>query len=177
MSIQTWAPIAIALLALIVSFLAVRKASLAAQAQIVLSFLEQYGSREMEEALSRLGKVQEKLSDALLEDYKAIKSKAEAEAVWPDVEEMGVDEVRAAIRKATLAMEIFPVLGGSAFKNKGVQPFLDGVIHFLPSPLDVPAVMGFEVDADDDAEATIKRTVVMMILLQHLHLKLLLTRL
>ena len=55
-------------------------------------------------------------------------------------------EVMAGVRKATLAMKIFPVLCGSSFKNKGVQNMLDAVIDFLPSPLDVPPMEGFDVD-------------------------------
>ncbi|GAA1787037.1 elongation factor G [Agromyces lapidis] len=55
-------------------------------------------------------------------------------------EELTVAEIKAAIRKLTVNSEIYPVLCGSAFKNRGVQPMLDAVIDFLPSPLDVPAV-------------------------------------
>lgn len=51
-------------------------------------------------------------------------------------------EIKAALRKQVLAQEIFPIICGSAFKNKGVQPLLDCVIEYLPSPLDVPAVKG-----------------------------------
>ena len=51
---------------------------------------------------------------------------------------------QAAIRKATLAIKLTPVLCGSSFKNKGVQPLLDAVIDYLPSPLDVPPVIGIE---------------------------------
>ncbi|MBP7589271.1 MAG: elongation factor G [Thermoanaerobaculia bacterium] len=58
-------------------------------------------------------------------------------------EEPDVDALRKLIRKGTLAMKFVPVLCGSAFKNKGVQPMLNGVIDFLPNPLDVPAYMGF----------------------------------
>jgi elongation factor G len=57
-------------------------------------------------------------------------------------EEITVAEIKKAIRKMTIASEIYPVLCGSAFKNKGVQPMLDAVIDFLPSPLDVPAIVG-----------------------------------
>ena len=57
-------------------------------------------------------------------------------------EEMDIDQIRAAIRKATLEIQMTPVFVGSAFKNKGVQPLLDGVIDYLPSPLDVPPVEG-----------------------------------
>ena len=57
-------------------------------------------------------------------------------------EEITVDEIKAAIRKLTIAIEITPVLCGSAFKNKGVQPMLDAVVDYLPSPLDVPPAIG-----------------------------------
>jgi len=75
-------------------------------------------------------------------------------------EELTVDEVRHAIRAATLAGQIFPVFAGSAFKNKGVQALLDGVIDYLPAPVDVEAIQGhlphhdetFETrEASDDA--------------------------
>ncbi len=59
-------------------------------------------------------------------------------------EEVGADQLRAAIRAGTLAYRIVPVLCGSALKNKGVQPMLDAVIEFLPSPLDVPPVTGLD---------------------------------
>ncbi|TMA82535.1 MAG: GTP-binding protein, partial [Deltaproteobacteria bacterium] len=55
---------------------------------------------------------------------------------------IGEDELRAAIRKGTLAMSMVPVLCGSAFKNRGVQPLLDAVVEYLPSPVDVPPVKG-----------------------------------
>jgi elongation factor G len=58
-------------------------------------------------------------------------------------EEPDVDTLRALIRKGTLAMSFVPVLCGSAFKNKGVQPMLNAVIDYLPGPLDVPPYMGF----------------------------------
>jgi elongation factor G len=60
-------------------------------------------------------------------------------------EAIDVDRLRAAIRKATLAISITPVLCGSSFKNKGVQPLLDAVVDYLPSPLDVPPVEGLEI--------------------------------
>jgi len=59
-------------------------------------------------------------------------------------EEITVAELKRAIRKATIAMHIFPVLCGSSFKNKGVQTLLDAVVEYLPSPLDVPPVEGTE---------------------------------
>ena len=63
--------------------------------------------------------------------------------------EIGVDELRAAIRRATIAMRITPVLCGSAFKYKGVQRLLDAVIDYLPSPLDVPPVQGSDLDGEE----------------------------
>ena len=56
------------------------------------------------------------------------------------------NEIRAGIRKATIALKIFPVICGSAFKNKGVQTMLDAVVDYLPSPLEVPPVEGTDVD-------------------------------
>jgi len=57
-------------------------------------------------------------------------------------EELSVEEIEAAIRRATLADKLNPVLCGTAFKNKGVQPLLDAVVKFLPSPLDIEAIIG-----------------------------------
>ena len=65
-------------------------------------------------------------------------------------EELTIDEIRAAIRKGTLAMQITPMICGSAFKNKGVQPMLDAVIYYLPSPADVEAVPGINPDTDQE---------------------------
>jgi elongation factor G len=65
------------------------------------------------------------------------------------------DEIRAGIRKATIALKIFPVICGSAFKNKGVQTMLDAVVDYLPSPLDVPPVEG--TDVDDPSKALFRR--------------------
>ena len=62
-------------------------------------------------------------------------------------EAIDADTLHAALRKGCIALEIVPVLCGSAFKNKGVQPLLDAVVRYLPSPLDVPPVSGFDPDA------------------------------
>lgn len=67
-------------------------------------------------------------------------------------EEITIDELKAAIRKATLSVEFFPVVCGSAFKYKGVQPMLDAVVDYLPSPLDVPAIKGINPDTDEETE-------------------------
>ncbi|MBA2692302.1 MAG: elongation factor G [Rubrobacter sp.] len=64
-------------------------------------------------------------------------------------EEIEVEQVRAAIRKATLDNQMTPVFVGSAFKNKGVQPLIDGAIDYLPSPLDVPPIHGINKDGEE----------------------------
>jgi elongation factor G len=69
-------------------------------------------------------------------------------------EELTVAEIKGAIRKLTVSSTLYPILCGSAFKNKGVQPMLDAVIDYLPSPLDVPAVEGHDVR---DEEKIVKR--------------------
>ncbi len=69
-------------------------------------------------------------------------------------EELTVAEIKGAIRKLTVTSTLYPILCGSAFKNKGVQPMLDAVIDYLPSPLDVPAVEGHDVR---DEEKIVKR--------------------
>ncbi len=69
-------------------------------------------------------------------------------------EELTEDELRSAIRKGTLSFQFVPVLCGSAFKNKGVQPLLDAVVDYLPSPVDIPPVKG---SAPNDPEKILER--------------------
>ena len=64
--------------------------------------------------------------------------------------ELTVDELKSAIRRGTLDMKIFPVLCGTAFKNKGVQPLLDAVLDYLPSPVDIPDIVGHEVGGEGE---------------------------
>jgi elongation factor G len=63
-------------------------------------------------------------------------------------EELSVDEIKAGIRRATIAGKLNPVLCGSAFKNKGIQPMLDAVVDYLPSPLDLPPIEGTAMDGE-----------------------------
>ena len=63
--------------------------------------------------------------------------------------ELSIDEIKAGIRKLTIASEAYPVICGSAFKNKGVQPMLNAVTDYLPSPLDVPAIEGHPVGDEE----------------------------
>ena len=67
-------------------------------------------------------------------------------------EEISEAELKEAIRKATCAVEFYPVLCGSAFKNKGVQLMLDAVVDYLPSPLDVPSIKGIDPNTDQEVE-------------------------
>jgi len=68
-------------------------------------------------------------------------------------ETMSPEELKASLRKSTIALKLFPVICGTAFKNKGVQPLLDAVVDFLPSPLDIPPVKG----TDPNTNKTIER--------------------
>src|SRR3712207_1630567 len=72
----------------------------------------------------------------------AVEHDDELMAKYLDGEELSIEEIRRAIRKATIAMEFVPVLCGASFKNKGVQALLDAVIDYLPAPIDVPAIQG-----------------------------------
>lgn len=69
-----------------------------------------------------------------------------------DGEELTTEEVRRGIRTATIKNAITPILCGSSYKNKGVQPLLDAVIDYLPSPLDIPPVIGIDKETDEDVE-------------------------
>jgi len=71
--------------------------------------------------------------------------------------EISEERLKQAIRKATLSTKLTPVLCGSSFKNKGVQPLLDAVIDYLPSPLDVPAVTGTELVRGEEGEREVTR--------------------
>lgn len=67
-------------------------------------------------------------------------------------EEITPAEIKAAIRKATVAVKMIPVLCGSSYKNKGVQPMLDAVVDYMPSPLDVPAIKGIDPKTEEEIE-------------------------
>ena len=67
-------------------------------------------------------------------------------------EEITADDLRRALRKATIAGEVVPILCGSAFKNKGVQPMLDAVVDFLPSPVDIPPTKGLDKKGIEELE-------------------------
>ncbi len=67
-------------------------------------------------------------------------------------EELTNDEIRAALRKGTIECKLTPVMCGSSYRNKGVQPMLDNVVRYLPSPVDIPAIKGTLPDTEDEVE-------------------------
>lgn len=67
-------------------------------------------------------------------------------------EEITIDDIKSAIRKGVVEFKLFPVLCGSAFKNKGVQPLLDAVVDYLPSPADIPALTGINPDTEEEEQ-------------------------
>ena len=98
------------------------------------------------EYLEQAEEYREKLIEAVAETDEELTMK------YLEGEEITNEELKAAIRKATINVEFFPVLCGSAFKNKGVQLMLDAVIDYLPSPLDIPAIKGVNPDTDAEEE-------------------------
>ena len=96
------------------------------------------------EYLDQAQEYREKLIEAVAETDEELMMK------YLEGEEITNEELKAAIRKATINVEFFPVLCGSAFKNKGVQLMLDAVIDYLPSPLDIPAIKGINPDTDEE---------------------------
>ncbi|MBO4116791.1 elongation factor G [Streptococcus suis] len=98
------------------------------------------------EYLEQAEEYREKLVEAVAETDEELMMK------YLEGEEITNEELKAAIRKATINVEFFPVLCGSAFKNKGVQLMLDAVIDYLPSPLDIPAIKGVNPDTDAEEE-------------------------
>jgi elongation factor G len=96
-----------------------------------------------EELRARAEEYREKLMDAVADQDE------ELMMLYLEGEEIDPDQIRAAIRKATLNIQMTPVFVGSAFKNKGVQPLLDGVVDYLPSPLDRPPVVGVTPDGEE----------------------------
>lgn len=104
---------------------------------------------EVDEIPDNLRADAEEWRDKLLETL-AETDEALMEKYFDDPSTITEDEIRAAIRKATLAMEIFPMMCGSSFKNKGVQTLLDAVCAYLPSPMDTPEVVGHALDSDKE---------------------------
>ncbi len=110
---------------------------------------DDYDVEEIPAALAeQAAEYREKFLETLAEADDAVMEK------YLDGEDFTVEELEAAIRRATLADLVNPVLCGTAFKNKGVQPLLDAVVKYLPSPLDIDAIVGHKVN---DEETKIER--------------------
>ncbi|MCE3241565.1 MAG: translation elongation factor 2 [Deltaproteobacteria bacterium] len=103
-----------------------------------------------EELASAAAEYREKLIEAAADSDETIMEK------YLEGHEISEAELTKAIRSATLAIKIIPVLCGSAFRNKGVQPLLDAVIEYLPSPLDIPPVKGIDPDTQTPDERPAK---------------------
>lgn len=104
-----------------------------------------YHFEEIPEDLKDLAaEYREKLLEAIADVDETIMEK------YLEGEEITEEEIKAAIRKGTINLDFFPVLCGSAFKNKGVQPLLDAVVDFLPSPQDLPPVKGINPDTGEE---------------------------
>jgi len=106
-----------------------------------ISYTDDLGTRsdvtEIPDALRpQAGEYREQLLEAAAEHDDAVAEK------YLEGTPVGEDEIRAALRKGTISAKIVPVLCGSSFRNKGVQPLLDAVVDYLPSPLDIPPVEG-----------------------------------
>ena len=86
----------------------------------------------------------EKMIEAVAESDEELMMK------YLDGEEITEQEIRATIRKQTIANEMVPCMCGSAYKNRGVQPLLDGIIDYMPSPVDVPAITGVNPDTEEE---------------------------
>ena len=109
--------------------------------QKVIVYVDELGTRmeerEIPESLSPLvAEYRERLLEAVAETDEDLMVK------YLEGEELTGEEIRAALRRATLSGKAVPVLCGSSFKNKGVQPLLDAVVDYLPAPTDIPAVRG-----------------------------------
>jgi elongation factor G len=101
-----------------------------------------------EEYLSQAQEWRAKLVEAIVENDEAAMEK------YLGGEEPSYDDLKRILRKAVVSLQIFPVLCGSALKNKGVQKMIDAVVDFLPSPLDIPSIIGFD---PDDSEKKVER--------------------
>ena len=99
-----------------------------------------------EELMEKAESYREKLLEAISDQDEDIMMK------YLEGEEIAPEEIKSAIRKATLNVDIIPVLCGSAYKNKGVQLLIDAVVDYMPSPVDVPPIRGIIPETEEEAE-------------------------
>ncbi|MBE3580356.1 MAG: elongation factor G [Thermoanaerobacteraceae bacterium] len=96
------------------------------------------------EMADRVAEYREKLLEAVAESDEELMLK------YLEGEELSEEEIKAGIRKATIALKMVPVLCGSSFKNKGVQPLLDAIVDYLPAPTDIPAIRGVDPETGEE---------------------------
>ena len=119
--------------------------------QTAYYYMDDEGKNEEERAIPEdmadlVAEYREKMLDAIAETDEELMMK------YLDGEDISEAEIVKAIRTATLAVSICPVLCGSSFKNKGVQMLLDAVVDYLPSPTDIPHIKGIDLDTEEEAE-------------------------
>ena len=119
---------------------------------VAIHYEDELGSRFVEQPIpddlrAKTEQLRHELVEAAVEHDEALLEK------YLDGGEISVDELRRAVREATISGELFPVFCGSAFKNKGVQLLLNGVVEYLPSPVDVPAIQGHLPHHDETRES------------------------
>ncbi|MGI9952826.1 elongation factor G [Moorellaceae bacterium AZ2] len=96
------------------------------------------------EMADQVAEYREKLLEAVAESDEELMLK------YLEGEELSEEEIKAGIRKATIALKMVPVLCGSSFKNKGVQPLLDAIVDYLPAPTDIPAIRGVDPETGEE---------------------------
>ncbi|MDR3765394.1 MAG: elongation factor G [Acidobacteriota bacterium] len=107
---------------------------------------------EVEEIPAELQKKAASMRQHMVEAIVEADGSDELMMKYVEGEEIAVEQLKASLRKAVIAMKVFPVVLGTAFKNKGVQPLLDAVVDFLPSPLEVPPMTGINPDTGKEEE-------------------------
>ena len=99
----------------------------------------------------------EEYREKMIEGISEVDGNEELMEKYMEGEELTTEEIMAGIKSATINMQVVPMLPGTAFKNKGVQTLLDAVVHYLPSPVEAPAIKGTKMD-DEDVEVTVEST-------------------
>lgn len=117
--------------------------------QKAIIYVDDLGTKSEETAIPEdMAEIVAEYRDKLLEA--AAENDEELMMKYLEGEEISVEELTNAIRKATIAVQMTPVLAGSSFKNKGVQPLLDAIVDYLPSPVDIPAVKGMDPETKEE---------------------------
>jgi len=99
----------------------------------------------------------EEYREKMIEGISEVDGNEELMEKYMEGEELTTEEIMQGIKSATINMQVVPMLPGTAFKNKGVQTLLDAVVHYLPSPIEAPAIKGTKMD-DEDVEVTVEST-------------------